>query len=145
MTVFVVYARDTGRLVSVNTCADALYPDMPRPAWPLGYLEIPTMPINVQTWLPTHYVDVGTSTVVQCKPMTASVPKTTIAADANDTVTLTGLPSPCSVSITGTITAGPLDVPDGELALTSNVPGDFLVSVTAPPVWLPWSVTIHAI
>lgn len=82
--------------------------------------------------------------VVARDVMAPSVSATSIAADGEDACVIAGLPDPCTVAISGAVTAGPVDVVGGELVLTSTVPGAIHVRVTAGVQWRPWEVTIDA-
>ena len=57
---------------------------------------------------------------------------------------LLGLPAPCTVTVRGVVSAGPLEVTGGSLTLTSTAPGANTIAITADPIWKPWEDTIHA-
>jgi hypothetical protein len=82
--------------------------------------------------------------VLERDAIAATVSAETIAADGSAECTISGLPDPCRVMVTGAVQAGPLDVTGGTLTLTSTQPGDIRVSVTADPTHKAWEVTIHA-
>ena len=70
---------------------------------------------------------------------TPAIDKFTVQADGSDTVTISGLPIPCSVTVNGqTVT-----VDDGTLELTFDLPGDYPVKLTADG-YIPLEVVIHA-
>lgn len=78
--------------------------------------------------------------------LTMSVQASTLNFAANGLAecVLSGLPSPCTVTIYGAVSAGPLEVTDGNLTITSTTPGAIRVAVAACPIWKPWEITINA-
>lgn len=82
--------------------------------------------------------------VIKRDAIAATVSAETIAADGSAECTISGLPDPCRVTITGAVQAGPVEVAGGTLTLTSTQPGAIRVAVTADPTHKPWEVTIHA-
>ena len=76
----------------------------------------------------------------------ATVSAATIEADGAAECVVSGLPDPCTVTVTGPGAAawGPHPVEGGELVLTATEPGDLVVSVAAPPRYLPFETTVHA-
>ncbi len=78
-------------------------------------------------------------------PIAVAVSATSIAANGVAEADITGLPTPsCFCTISGAVSVPRFEITDGTLALTSNVVGNILVSITAPPPWLAWSTTIVA-
>lgn len=75
-------------------------------------------------------------------PVVVSSPR--FAADGEASCVLSGLPDPCTVTIAGAASAGPLEVTGGSLTLTSTTPGAIHVQVAAHPAWKPWETTLHA-
>ena len=82
--------------------------------------------------------------VVERDNMAPTVSTATIAADGTATTVLGDLPDPCTVTITGAVTAGPVEVAGGALTLTSTQPGEIKVAVRADPTHKAWETTIHA-
>lgn len=93
---------------------------------------------------PLHHWRVAGGTVVPRAVMPVLVSTPGIAADGDNECALTGLPDPCTVTITGAVSAGPMDITGGSLILTSTAPGAIIIAITADPIWKPWESTIHA-
>jgi len=82
--------------------------------------------------------------VVARDAMAVEVSPPSFAADGVAECALSGLPAPCTVSLTGAVSAGSLEVTGGSLTLTSTALGAIQIRITANPVWKPWEGTIHA-
>jgi hypothetical protein len=82
--------------------------------------------------------------VVARDAMALAVSSTTITADGVDEATITGLPDPCSVTISGAVSWGPGDVTGGSLTLTATTPGAINVTVASEPQYSSETVVIHA-
>ncbi len=106
-------------------------------------IQIAEFPDSTEGLTLRWYVD---NSIVRSRvPIAAAVSATSIAADGIAEADITGLPTPsCFCTISGAVTVPRFEITDGTLALTSNVVGSILVSITAPPPWLAWSVTISA-
>jgi hypothetical protein len=138
---FAIY-DDTGAILQVGHYDEAtwnliLSTDNPYPGQHLIALEA----MADLTFAQRNYVTGGVVTPKQ--EMSAAADKTTIAADGVEVATITGLPIPCNVTVAGLI-SGQVTVLDGTLELTFDHPGDFQVTATSDPIYLPWSVTIRA-
>lgn len=143
MTVFVTYDTASGRPIQVNSCSDDLFSELPDPDAGQGRIVIDTHPDDAIAYLQAHYIvaDVLTTRAT----ITPTISASSFTADGTTTVTIGALPDPCSVTITGVLTAGPTDVTGGSIDISSDVPGDLTVSVSADPVWLSWSTILHAV
>jgi len=82
--------------------------------------------------------------VVERLAMAVEISAASFVADGVAECVLSGLPDPCTVTLTGAVSAGPLDVVGGSLTLTSTTPGVIQIRITADPVWKPWEGAIHA-
>ena len=82
--------------------------------------------------------------VIERASVIATVSTNLIAANGAEECVIAGLPDPCRVTITGAVSAGPVDVVGGTLALTSTQPGAIKVTVRADPTHKAWETTIHA-
>jgi hypothetical protein len=141
MSFFAAYSS-TGQIqqtLSVPDYDDALQ----TAASGLTFVVVTPAPANARTFMQQNYVLAGVVTPMQT--MTPATDTTTIAAGGTAVANITGLPSPCTVTITGISTAGPTVVTGGAIAVSSDFAGALLISVTAAPAWLPWSETIHAV
>jgi hypothetical protein len=141
---FVLYQPD-GTLVQVNQCDDATWGAMAEIATPFpdfAVLEVADYPADQLGYLASNYVTGGA--VQPRETMAPTVDKNTITADGVDMVTITGLPA-CKIGITGPLAMSPLDVTDGTVQFTANIRGDYVITATAPPQFLDWSTTIHAV
>jgi hypothetical protein len=89
-----------------------------------------------------YWVDGGEA--VARLTMAVAVSADTIAADGVAECVLSGLPDPCTVTVRGAVTAGPVEVTGGSLTITSTALGAISVSINADPVWKPWGGVINA-
>jgi hypothetical protein len=89
-----------------------------------------------------YYVAAGV--VVPRSSMGLSVSKTSFTADGVDEVTIGGIPTGAVAQVSGAVTAGPETISDGSLTLTSTTTGSITVSISAPPTYFDWSVTLDA-
>lgn len=76
--------------------------------------------------------------IVDKPTMPATIDKTTVTADGIDFVTISNLPNPSTVSVSGQTVV----VEDGTLTIKVGYPRDYLVEVESWP-YLNWEVTIH--
>lgn len=68
------------------------------------------------------------------RPSNPSVPdKTTFTADEVDMVTISSIPNPSDVSITGPGTTTMVTVTDGALEVTASTPGEYTVLIASFP------------
>ncbi len=150
LTSFVFFTSD-GAIFQTGQCSDTMI-DVTRdtlaaaglPGIPdARMMQIAELPDSTDGMTLRWYVDNG---VLRSRvPIDAVVSTTSIAANGVDEADISGLPTPsCFCTITGAVTVPVFEITDGTLALTSNVAGDILVSVTAPPPWLAWSTTVRA-
>lgn len=145
MISYLIYAAD-GTILQVGRCDDATFevilPHLVGQPDVAGVLQVAELPFTTEELTLRCYVD---SNVIRPRvPIQAIVNPGTILADGIDLCEITGLPIPCNVAISGAITVAPFVLSDGVLDITSDVVGDILVSVTAGPPWLAWSVTVSA-
>lgn len=68
----------------------------------------------------------------------------TFTANGTASSTISGIPLGATVMVTGVVSAGPETVTDGQLVLTSTVVGSLTVTVTFPPLYFNWSITLDA-
>lgn len=93
-------------------------------------------------WKGTHYV-AGNPPALAARPaMTPNISATSVQANGADAITITDLPDPATVAVTGPHSASG-EVTGGTLELSFDAPGDYLVHIEAFP-HLPYEVTIHA-
>jgi hypothetical protein len=134
----VVYNQTTGVIWFVMTLPETL----------AGYSGDPdyqglVLPLDTVVASDTHYVSDGA--LAARIAMTPTVSKTTLTADGTDAVTISGLPDPCTVAITGAISVAATTVTGGSITLTSNTVGAIRVRVTADPQYLAWSTDLNAV
>jgi hypothetical protein len=141
MSAFVKYDA-SGAIVGLGTCPDDMLASQPVDSGQT-LLAIDKFPVALLAYIQQNYVAAGVVTAKAA--MTASADATTITADGVAAATISALPDPCVVSISGALTADPTPVTGGSIILTCDHPGALLVSVTADPAWLPWSITIDAV
>ena len=94
-------------------------------------------------WAATMYF-VRDGTAVPRMAMAPNLSAQEIMADGEDACVISGLPDPCTVSITGSVALPPTAVVGGSVTITATVPGSIHLRVTAEPTHLPWEVTLHA-
>jgi hypothetical protein len=141
MLYFVVYDAATGALgYQASTTMSA---EMAVLHWPRGEAQDLAL-IEGPLVQPLRHYRVSEGKVVERSDpaITFSVPS--FAADGVAECVLSGLPDPCTVTITGAVSAGPLEVTGGSLTITSTTPGAITISITANPVWKPWEGVINA-
>ena len=76
--------------------------------------------------------------------MSIGVSRASFRADGVASVVLSGIPAGAVARISGPVTAGPIEIDDGRLELTSTHPGRITVRITLEPTARPWSVTLDA-
>jgi hypothetical protein len=141
---FVLYQAD-GTLAQVNQCDDPTWAAMAQitnPVPNLTVLEISDIPADKLGYLASNYVAGGAVTARQT--MSPNVTKDTLTADGIDRVSITGLPT-CKIAIAGPLTQAATDITDGTVDFTANIRGDYVITATAPPQFLDWSTTLHAV
>ena len=82
--------------------------------------------------------------IIPRQVMAPTLSAASIVADGVAEVVISGLPDPCTVTVTGVATLGPLEVTGGELRLTAEVAGELRVRVVAGVSWAPWMGCITA-
>ena len=87
-----------------------------------------------------HYVDTETHQRTDKSSLTLALSKDTITADGVDEAQLTGLPIPCTVKIS----EEEVELDDGSLEFSTDMPGIYRVFVTMPAS-VSEEVTIYAI
>lgn len=112
-------------------------------SWPVADGEV-LVPLATPLAGPQTAWRVVQGEVVPRAVMAPRVSAERIAADGEAECVISGLPVPCVVAIGGAVEAGPLDVTDGVLVLTSTVPGAILLRISAEPDYQPWEGVIHA-
>jgi len=148
MSAFYIVYDGTGRIQSINSADDNSWEallGMSNPFPGFQFMRIAELPANQTEFYANNYVDVGVPAVVPKQTMAPTVSQTTIPADGTTVATISGLPITCTGSITGPVAMPPTQITDGQIDFTADVPGDYVITVTAPPVWLDWSTTIHAV
>jgi len=133
MQSFVLYRSSDGVVVGHGTAPDA---------WSLSYGDIEALP--GPPGLEPHGWRVVDGELVARLPIPVIVSAPVITADGDDECMLSGLPDPCTVTITGVVSAGPLEVTGGSLTITTTTHSAIQISIAATPVWKPWEGTIHA-
>jgi len=83
--------------------------------------------------------------VIPRADMAPAISQVTFAADGAEACVISGLPDPCVVAMRGALTVPRTVVSGGSVTITSTVPGDIILRVTADPAYLAWEVTIHAV
>jgi hypothetical protein len=137
----VFYTAD-GTITQTQVVPDfAVAAQVPLPGMQIALID--ALPADRSDFMASFYVLAGA--VIARQTMTPSLDHATIAADGVAVATITGLPDPCSVSITGVLAVAPTTVTGGTISLTANAVGDLNIMVTAAPAYLPWSTTVHAI
>jgi hypothetical protein len=84
------------------------------------------------------------SAVVSKAVIAATVSSSSIVANGVSSSTISGLPIPCTVSINGVLSLAPTAVTDGVIVITSDSPGEIIITVKSAPAFLPWNTTINA-
>lgn len=135
-----VLADPSGRITQTGNMGDDSFENFNPPE--RTKLAVAYLPADAATFIATHYVADGQIMARQDMPII--IDPTTILADGRDIVTLTSLPQPCTVTVTGVIQAGPMTIEGGELEITSDHPGEFKITVSAGVEWRDWEATIHA-
>lgn len=77
--------------------------------------------------------------------MTPTVSSSTIEADGVDETTISGLPDPCDIRMTGAVSVPWTTVTGGSVTITSTSVGAIQVKARAVPTHCPWSATINAV
>jgi hypothetical protein len=76
--------------------------------------------------------------------MSAELDRPVIVADGEAAATVTGLPQPCMVEISGAVSLEPTEVTDGELVITSTRSGLIRLRFTRDPDYEPKELVIRA-
>lgn len=82
--------------------------------------------------------------LVERAAITPAISATSIAADGIDACVLSDLPNPCVVTVSGAVTAGPVEVTGGSVTLTSTVAGVIRVRIEKNPTHTRWEGRINA-
>ncbi|WP_029311607.1 hypothetical protein [Acidiphilium angustum] len=141
MSITLVIYDSVGAILQVTQCApnQAQYQQSPA-----GGGILATAPIaNPSVFIKQNCVIGGQ--IVPKVGMGLSVSATSFPADGTSDVTIGEIPAGASVMISGAVSAGPETITDGQLAITSNVAGSILVTITAPPMYFDWSITLVSI
>jgi hypothetical protein len=93
---------------------------------------------NFESFISSYYYDIENDLLLERPAITATPDKTSMLADGVDTVTITGLPVPCTIVIDETS----YEVPDGSFAFSTTLAGTYIISIDNFP-YLPisWEVT----
>lgn len=141
MTSFVTAARASGEILQQSFDSRPWHDTLA--TWPMpADHELVIIPGFLPGRLDHYRVVDGE--VVERPDMPLAISTTHFPADGEAECTLSGLPDPCTVTLTGAVSAGPLQITGGSLTLTSTAPGAITIAITAHPVWKPWEGTIHA-
>lgn len=89
----------------------------------------------------TQYVCGGT--VIDRPTSQAVCDRSEIAADGQDVATISGLPVPCTMQVSGPVSAE-IEVTDESLEFTAAIPGEYRITVEAFPMQR-YEVIIHAV
>lgn len=105
------------------------------------------MPLGQYPGAPMQFIQqncvIGAQLVAKVS-MGLGLSATTFAADGAAEITISDIPVGAVATVSGAISAGPEAITDGALILTSNVAGSILVTITAPPMYFDWSITLDA-
>lgn len=137
-----IFYSSTGFITQVGYCDDASFAIQSPPSG-FTILEISSNPDNAFDYMKLNYVHNGA--VVARQSISPTVSKTQITSDGIDSTTISGLPDPCTVSISGPVSVAPTSVTGGSITITCNAPGAITVSVEADPTYVSWSTTINAV
>jgi hypothetical protein len=94
--------------------------------------------VAADLWLAinTYYFDFVTETFIARPEMGVTPNKLTIFADGEDLFILTGLPTPCTVTVDNTY-----EIDDGEFGFPTTIPGTYKVKVESfPYITKEWEV-----
>lgn len=143
MTVFFAVVDPDGSVRGAGACAEEALP-LQQATTPGGSI----VPIDEELF---RAIDadlegfrLSDGAVIPRETMAPDVSATSIAADGVAEAVVAGLPQPCRVSIRGVAQWGPETVDDGEVVITSSLPGALEVRVEAPPSYRAWRTVIHA-
>lgn len=138
---FFVHFDANGVITQVAMCPEPML-DSQIPPDGGGQIAISAHPTDPFAFIKQNCVIGGQ--IVPKVGMGLSVSATSFPADGTSDVTIGGIPAGASVTISGAVSAGPETITDGQLAITSNVAGSILVTITAPPMYFDWSITLDA-
>jgi hypothetical protein len=99
-------------------------------------------PDNLDEHSKKYFVKEGR--LVERTEMPIAISKTEISADGRDETSITGIPAGALATITGALSAGPVQIDDGELIVTSNKPGKLHVELRLQPTHHTWRTSINA-
>jgi hypothetical protein len=139
MTTHYVLYRPDGTLTQVGFGLDA---DVAYLGTIMPLVLIPAAPSDILSYLAENCV--VESQIVPKVSMGLSVSTTSFAANGTAEATISGVPVGALATISGAVSAGPEAITDGTLTLTSNVAGSILVTISAPPMYFDWSITLNA-
>jgi hypothetical protein len=131
----------TGRILGSGHCADADLGLQPN-GWPAGAA---VLQVAAATDPNLNYVtgEPPTQGVAARPTFSGSLDKTAISANGTDAATLSGLPNPTTVTLTGPQGRNTYTVTDGSFALTTAWPGAYRIDIDPFPQ-LPASFTVNA-
>lgn len=138
MTDFVHFRVDSGEIVGMGTAPEAYVAAQKQPDCDVLVVE------GKSDYRATHYVadPGGTPTLTPLQAMGASASAITVPADGVTAITVSGLPDPVSLQVTGPVPAA-AEVTGGSVDLTFDEPGAYTLRFTRVS-YLPFTVTIDA-
>lgn len=93
--------------------------------------------------LETFFVESGDVLVRGEPEITVSAPS--FAADGAAECEISGIPDGAIATIRGAVTAGPVEIDDGAIVLTSTSPGPITITLDCPPPWRRWEGRVDAV
>ena len=135
VTEMTLYRGTTGEIIGAGTASGCLAEFADAGA------GIATLPGR---WAATMYF-VRDGAAVPRMVMAPALSAQEIMADGEDACVISGLPDPCTLSITGSIALPPTAVVGGSVTITATVPGAIILRVIADPAYLAWETTINAV
>lgn len=106
-------------------------------------LEVPEDSPAIAGRLETFYVQ-DDVIFTRTEPV-ITVSNTSFAADGLAECTIAGIPLGAKAILRGAVTAGPVQIDDGDIVITSTSAGMITVTLDCPPPYLRWEGQIHAV
>lgn len=131
--IYTQYAARTGRILHRITI-----PDYDTEGYDLHHSLLHEGVVDAAT----HYFVAGAP--VERPPQKTMVDVTTITANGVETATISGLPAPCRVRVSGPWEGDAVEITDGVMSFAAALPGRYTLHVEAFPC-LPWEVAIDAL
>jgi len=127
-----IYETLTGEIAGFMTCPESTY-DAQVLLLPVGKAYLKDVDYQDKD---THYV--SGSTIISRPIITATISSTTLSANAIDSIEISTLPIPCTI----TVNSETYEVTDGVFEFTVDTPGTYIIKATCFP-YQPkeWEVT----